>query len=156
MTTDRIEIIREALRQTEMRLEDLQTNAAAAETRAYQFCAATVLLATFATTVAERTSNPFTTNLAAIVLAFSGFLAFHSVLPRRFHVRGHYWKEWKGHLDDRDTLEVALTSQAEENDDRIRFNEKNLEKCGSEFFLSFLVAALSVAIFGLGVVLKSI
>lgn len=133
-----------------MRLEDLQMLASAAETRAFQFSGALILLATLGTSLADNFSNLITLRVSLLCVIFSAALSFISAFPRKFHIRGHYWRDWKGHVDDSDEFVATLVSQAEENDLRIDFNELALERAATNFTLGFLIALLGfgVLIFG--------
>ena len=139
-------IIEEALRQTELQLEDLQAIATAAEARAFQFSSTTVLVATLATAFAERLPSPNGVYLGAVGLIAASSWAIFSVLPRTFHIRGLRWSEWKPHVTDNDEHGQVLESQAAENDQRIQFNFQRLHESSSHFTLSFRIAFASIGV----------
>lgn len=128
-----LQIAKEALRQTELRLEDTQKNAGVAETRASHLATVNLVLATLLVTLSKELSFELPAFISAIVLVISAFIAVGSVMPRKFHSRGHFWREWSPHIDDRDTLFQAISSQAAENDTRIADNERSLETSASLF-----------------------
>ncbi|MFO1203891.1 MAG: hypothetical protein U1E58_14770 [Tabrizicola sp.] len=144
------QIICEGLRQTELQLEDLQSIATSSEARAFQFAGYCVLIATFASPFAEKLPNPLAFYLCAAGLMFSAVWAIYSVIPRRFHIRGHRWEDWKDHIPDNDSLVAVLISQADENDARIKFNYEVLEQSAMHFRVSFCFALVSVSIFSIG------
>jgi hypothetical protein len=150
MHDEQKEIILQAIRQTEIRLEDLQSLATAAENRAFQFASATILLATLFTPFVDKLSNPLAAAVGIMLLIIAGGLSFFLTMPRKFHVRGHYWSEWEPHVTEKDSIESVLISQAAENDDRIRFNEKVLVVSAGAFRLSFLIALFGVTFCAFG------
>lgn len=123
-------LVREALRQTELHLEDLLQTASAAEQRVYQLAATCVMIATVATALANEAPNAIPIYVSAAGLVVSALWAIWGTGPRLFHIRGHRWKDWKGHVEDKDTVLQVLISQAEENDKRIEENLSNLKGLG--------------------------
>jgi hypothetical protein len=148
--TDREKIIVEALKQTELHLEDLQGVAAAAEARAFQFASMAVLVATLATALASQMPHSPSIYFGSIGLVISAFWAIFAVRPRVFHIRGHRWADWKPHVDENDKYDEVVISQAEENDERIRVNFEILKESAAHFSLSFAISffSLLVAIIG--------
>jgi hypothetical protein len=143
-------IVSEALRQTELHIEDLQALATVAETRAFHFSSSCVLIATLGVALAQVALSPFAVYVSAVGLIAAAFWALRSALPRKFHIRGHRWVHWKGHVDDDDLLQDVLISQAEENDTRIKYNFEKLEDSALHFRISLWIAFGSVAVFILG------
>ncbi len=147
---NKTKVILEALRHTELHLEDLQGNAASSEQRAFQFAATCILLATLIGAFASTVSFKLALIVSSSGLVVAAFWAFWSVLPRRFHIRGHRWEDWKGHVDDNDEFIDVIVSQAEENDARIKENFQKLEDSAFHFRISLWIAFLAVAVFVLG------
>ena len=153
--TDKEKIIHEALRQTELWLEDQQAVVTAAEQRAFQFAGYCVLTATLGAGFARDLPHPESMYMAAVGLVFSAAWAVYTGIQKRFYHRGHLWREWAGHVADGDTFIHVLVSQAKENDDRINYNLRCLEAGVTHYRLSFLLAVFSVSIFMLGQFLAS-
>ena len=143
-------IIREALRQTELHIEDLQATATVAEARAFQFSASCVLLATLASALAQSALSPFSVYVSSCGLIAAAFWAICSALPRKFHIRGHRWELWQEHVVDDDCFDEVLISQANENDIRIRENFQKLEESAFHFLISLKIAFCSMVFFVLG------
>jgi len=143
-------IIAEALRQTELWLEDQQAVATACEQRAFQFSGHCVLIATFGVSFAGKLANPFAMYLGAIGLVFAAIWSLASAQLGNFHNRGHRWTDWQGHVLENDNFWEVLVTQAEENTDRINFNEGRLERSAVHFRVSFMFALLSIVVFALG------
>jgi hypothetical protein len=143
-------IVCEALRQTELHIEDLQALATVAETRAFQFSSSCVLIATLGIALAQAALSPFAVYVSAAGLISSAFWALWSTLPRKFHIRGHRWIYWVEHVSDDDDFEVVLISQAEENDERIKYNFSRLEESAFHFRISLRIAFASIVLFILG------
>ena len=80
----------EALRHTEMRLEDLEKNASSAERRLGWFTTSTAALAGFTFLYASQMPEPLLAVISGFGLITAAMLAVWIALPRRFHVRGHY------------------------------------------------------------------
>ena len=148
--TDKEQIIREALRQTELWLEDQQAVVTAAEQRAFQFAGYCVLIATLGTSFAQDVPHPATMYIGAIGLVLSAAWAVYTGIQKSFYHRGHFWRDWVGHISDGDTITHALSEQAKENDARIDYNLKCLEAGAAHYRLSFMLAALSISIFVFG------
>ncbi|MDZ7909734.1 MAG: hypothetical protein U5N10_16985 [Gemmobacter sp.] len=149
-------IILEALRQTELWLEDQQAVVTACEQRAFQFSAACVLIATFGVSFASDLPNPFAMYLGAAGLVISAIWSLYSALPRHFYNRGHLWENWCGHVHDNDSIWEVLVSQAEENDVRINYNIKSLEESAVHFKVSFMFSLVSISVFALGQLFASL
>lgn len=100
--------------------------------------------------LAQNMPDPNAAYIGSVILIGSAFWAIYSVLPRAFHIRGHRWSEWKPHLSAGDSVEKVLTSQAAENDDRIRYNFEKLNQAALHFKISFGLAFLSILISATG------
>jgi hypothetical protein len=139
-----MDIAKEALRQTELRLEDISGLASSADQRAMALSATlaaiTVLLATFA----KELPSPLFVYLSSLGLLIAIFLSIRSCLPRDFHVRGHFWSDWYGHIEDNDTLYSAIASQAQENDNRLRENDETLRQSARTLRKAFVIAVYSL------------
>ncbi len=125
---NRTKVVSEALRHTEMRLQDLEAFASNADRRATAFAATSAAVAAILIANASRATWPIAFYAVASALIFSGILATWSQMPRKFEVRGHFWRDWAGHVETDDSLVDVLISQAKENDVRIDLNEKALVK----------------------------
>lgn len=146
LETIHLEVTKEALRQTELRLEDLEKNATSAERRLGVFVSVCAVLASITFLYSTRLPYFEVALLSGILLIFVATLAVWIALPRKFHSRGHFWRDWKGHLEDKDKLHVVLASQAEENDARIDTNEAELDRLAVKFRLCFNLFFWSVCL----------
>lgn len=121
-----LSIVLEGLRQTELNLEDLNGLANNSDTRAMALAGATAAIATALVALPALANLPAISVITSGVLLVSALVAVQSAMPRSFHIRGHRWADWKGHIADGDSFIEALKSQAAENDARILFNFKAL------------------------------
>jgi len=123
MSDDNMSIAKEALRQTELRLEDLEKFAAASDRRA----TATTAIFSTASGVAllnlEQLGVFWLDKAPGVMFAVCAFLSAQSAVPRSYHSRGHFFADWEGHITENDSYYEAVVSQAKENDQRIIFNE---------------------------------
>ncbi|MEP4196952.1 MAG: hypothetical protein ABJL99_15100 [Aliishimia sp.] len=138
-----LDIAKEALRQTEIRLEDMNGIASSADRRAMALASFYAALATFLATFAANFAIIWVVYACSVGFAVSAALAIKSCMPRNFHVRGHYWHEWVGHISDCESYFDAIKSQAKENDDRIDKNDATLKSSGENVILSYKCAGLS-------------
>ncbi|CUH77275.1 hypothetical protein TRM7557_01292 [Tritonibacter multivorans] len=122
----KLKIACEALRQTELQLEDFISLANNSDQRAMAMAAANIGLATVVVTLSGICPSPPVAFLSCVGFVFCFVLSVKSGSPRRFYVRGHNWKDWVGHIDENDTFYDAISSQAEENDYRIEQNLKDM------------------------------
>lgn len=141
---NRSAVIREALRHTEMWLEDLEKHAASAELRTISFSATTTAIATLLVVLAANHANPGVILIGATGCVIATVIALIGALPRLFHIRGHKWEDWKDHVTDGDTLDDVLISQAEENDDRISQNTRQLESAARSLRGAFALFFFSI------------
>lgn len=135
----RIDVVKEALRHTELRLQDLEALASNADRRAAAFTATSAAIAAILVTNGPKALDMPTVYIAAVLCLIAGAISFWSMMPKQYHVRGHYFRDRKGHIDEGDTLEVALLSQAEENDERIDFNETVLLSSANSIRSAFIL-----------------
>jgi hypothetical protein len=142
-----LEIVKEALRHSEEKLNATASVASSAETRVMQFSAFNAAIATVIGVNFRNFPVPEIALISCAVLLVVTFLAVSIVLPRLFHSCGHYWEDWKGHVDDGDALIDVLISQAEENDERIRFNEDVLERSAKKFRMCYWLQIYAVCFF---------
>jgi hypothetical protein len=152
--TRKLQIVKEGLRHTELRLEDLEKNATSAEKRLGWFATSSAAIAGFTFLYAAKMPHPMIAAISGLGIATASVLAVGVALPRRFHVRGHYWREWEGHIEDRDSLFAVLESQAAENDQRIDNNENELDRMARNFLCCFILVFWSIC-FNLGGQLSS-
>ncbi len=145
-SNDSLLILKEALRHTEMRLEDLEKNATSAERRLGWFTTAAAALASVTFLYAHDMPTPAIAVISGLGLTTSAVLAIWIALPRNFHVRGHFWRDWKGHIDDGDILAYALEAQANENDARLINNESELARMAKNFRHCFNLLFWSVCL----------
>jgi hypothetical protein len=143
-------IVCEALRQTELHIEDLLALATVAETRAFNFSSSCVLIATLGVALAQIALSPFAVYVAGVGLISAAFWSLWSTSPSKFQIRGHRWTYWEGHVTDNDPFEEVLISQARENDDRIELIFRKLEERATHFRISLWIAFGSIAFFVLG------
>lgn len=72
-------------------------------------------------------------------------LSIGIALPKGFHVRGHYWRDWEGYIEDGDDLLSVIISQGRENNDRINTIESELSRTGERFkYLFYLVVWITI------------
>ena len=136
-------IAHEAMRQTEIRLDDLLKNGHAADQRAFTFAAIAIGAAGIFVSPAANAQFPVPSLLGCIGIILGALICILSALPQKFHVKGHYYKDWAGHIDDEDNLFQCYSSQGLENDERIQRNEDSLEKAGRVFKIGVLVSLTS-------------
>lgn len=143
--TNRLEIVKEALRHTEMKLSQQEEYSKLTDTRFFQLGAAIIVLAS--AILASETFVPFL--LAKIVIASTLFVlalvTFWKIRPQQFYPIGGSYKNWEGHLTDGEDLIDVLISQAKENDGRFEKNEKILEKRNKIFTFLMICLALILA-----------
>lgn len=67
---------------------------------------------------------------------------------KKIHMRGHYWKDWRGHVqdEDEDSFFDILISQAEENDNRAIENEIELSHMAKWFRRCFVLLIYSITL----------
>ena len=138
-------VVREALSHTEMRIANLNSVASGAESRSLHFATLTTAFGTILAINAKNLPGPFFAYLTALLFLLLSCLAVSLTLPRRFHVAGHFWEDWKGHVVEGDQLVDVLISQAEENDDRIRFNDLELNRSARKFTFCFICLIVIVS-----------
>ncbi|MGR3635118.1 MAG: hypothetical protein ACU0BK_04245 [Shimia sp.] len=140
-----LDIAQEALRQSELMIEDTNHLATSADQRAMALAATLATVASLLVALGGATPAPFFAYLSSAGFIVASFMAASSCMPRDFHIRGHWFRDWKGHIDDNDRLIDALSSQAKENDDRIDKNYAALKVAGKStrraFPFSFCVFA---------------
>ncbi|WP_170606140.1 hypothetical protein [Ruegeria arenilitoris] len=137
---NKLNIAIEALRQTELQLEDINNLASNADQRAMALAGTLAAMATILATLASRTPSPFLSYVSCGGFIVASFVAASTCMPRRFHIRGHRWEGWKGHVDDNDDFLEVVISQAEENDIRISENFTKLNKAAKVTWHSFTFA----------------
>lgn len=137
-------VVSEALRHTEMRLEDLEKFATSAERRIAGFATVSIALAATTFLYLERMPSFLCGLLSGIVIVFAVINSVSAIQPALFHTRGHFWRDWKGHLQDSDLFLDVLISQASENDARIEANEIHLDRMAKKTKLSFFMLVYSV------------
>lgn len=135
-----LEIGKEALRQTELQLQGLENLANNADSRAMAFAASATATFAFWITIASKLPVPICAFLGAAFALISAAIAIYSASPRLFHVLGHTWAQWKGHVEDNDEIKDVLITQAEENDNRIIDNRASLKR--RSFWLSVSITIL--------------
>ena len=137
---NKLNIASEALRQTELHLEDFNSLASNADQRAMALAGTLAAIATILATLAPSTPSPFLSYLSCVGFVLASFMAASSCMPRDFHVRGHRWADWEGHLTDDDNFVDVIASQAKENDDRIKDNFDVLKSAGDAIKRAFIFA----------------
>ncbi|MCC5955071.1 MAG: hypothetical protein JJU07_03135 [Natronohydrobacter sp.] len=154
MTTElpkeqRLAIIREALRHTELHIFGLAEIADNADKRAATLSLAAIAYATLLIAFSEfsNAAKPVIV-LAALLSLVSAVFSLFATVPKKFHIAGHRWRDWQGHIDDGDDIETVLISQAKENDDRIDFNFAVVDEAAKKFKRALWVFSLSIAIVG--------
>jgi hypothetical protein len=137
--TNRLEIVKEALRHTELKLQSSVENATVSDNRFFQFSAAMLVIGTGFLTSENFVPYPDLRVIYSFLFYSLATLAFWIVKPSVFlSLGGSYVDAWKGHLDFHDPskddcLIEVLLSQAEENDRRFAENETKLRKKANVF-----------------------
>ena len=134
---DKLNIALEALRQTELQLEDTNSLATSADQRAMALAGTLAGVATLVGTLAIQTPSPAFALISSGGFVVCSFLAASSCMPRSFYIRGHRWRDWKGHIDEGDSYFAAISSQAEENDERIDKNFSSLKRAANSTSRAF-------------------
>lgn len=137
--TDKLFIVQEALRHTELRLKSLEAFADNADRRAAILIAGSIAFSGFLWTSTEQLDGDAYMFIASALSLLAAGFAVLSLIPKKFHVCGHYWRDWKGHLEDNDKLIDVLISQAAENDERIIFNEVRLSSSARKAKISMFL-----------------
>ena len=130
-----------------MRIANLNLLASAAETRALHFSTLTTAFGTIVAINAKNMPNPLLGYFSALLFILVACFAVSTTLPRRFHVTGHFWTDWADHVSDGDDLIDVLISQAEENDERIIYNDNVLEKSAYSFRQCFVGLVIVLCFF---------
>ena len=141
----RLEILKEALRHTEMRIDASVTLATSADQRAIQFSGMCIAISTLLITLGKQETQ-IITQIGGLCQIISAAIAAYSCRPQSFHVAGHKYEDWKGHLEDKDQLADVIESQCEENDERIKFNENRLGNAGVLMRFALLISFGSLAL----------
>ncbi|WP_170414747.1 hypothetical protein [Ruegeria atlantica] len=137
---NKLNIALEALRQTELHLEDFNNLASNADQRAMALAGTLAAIAAILATLSPSAPSPFLSYVSCGGFVVASFMAASSCMPRNFHVRGHRWEDWEGHLTDNDNFIDAVASQAKENDGRIKDNFDDLKSAGDATRRSFIFA----------------
>jgi len=143
-----LSIAKEAPRQSELMIEDTNHLATSADQRAMALAGTLAAVSSLLATLGGKTPAPLFAYLSCGGFVVASFMSAASCMPRNFHIRGHWWREWKGHIEDNDRLIEAITSQAAENDKRIDDNYSALEKAGTSTRRAFVFAFWVFAFFG--------
>ncbi len=148
--TNREKIVVEALRHTEMHLKGLEDLANSSDRRALAFFAGGIAFAGFLLSLIDNLEYDSFTFLAAVVSLAASGVSISLILPKRFHILGHRWIDWKGHLDENDDFLSVIQSQARENDQRIYFNFDVLERAAKRTRLvaGLIMLSASIALTG--------
>ncbi|WP_282077805.1 hypothetical protein [Epibacterium ulvae] len=128
--TRKIQIALEALRQTELQLEDFISLANNADQRAMALTTSNIAIATVLAAIAQQLPSTFFAYICCGLYIVLASLSASTSLPRRFHVRGHYWRDWEGHITEGDSYYDAISAQAAENDIRLDENFASMERVG--------------------------
>ncbi|WP_165929249.1 hypothetical protein [Shimia isoporae] len=129
-------------------IEDTNHLATSADQRAMALAGTLAAVSSLLVTLGGTAPAPTFAYISAGGFVAASFMAAASCLPRDFHIRGHWWRDWEGHIDDGDELFLALSSQAQENDLRIDENYRALKKAGASMKRAFVFAFLVFAFFG--------
>lgn len=146
----KLEFYREALRQTELRLDDMSSLADNADRRAMAFAASFAGLAFALLSFLSQLPNMFVGLLTVVALVICALRSVSSCLPRDFHIRGTMCRKWEEHLEDNDINLDSISAQARENDQRLKFNEIRLDEAGQKVTQSFRWAVYSLWFFAGG------
>lgn len=125
---ERLSIVKEAFRQTELKLVELNRIAEAAERRALGFAGFGAVISTLLVSGAPDMPIPWVSYLGGIAALFGAYRSSLSAMPRGFHTPGQLFSHWNDHLTDGDIFEDALIFRGIENDKRIKTNEKSLNE----------------------------
>lgn len=137
----------EALRQTELSLEDLGILASNADQRAMALASTLAAIAALIATLASNTPSPLLSFITCALLVIASFLSASSCMPRAFHIRGHRWEDWYGHIKEGDSFYDAISAQAGENDNRIKTNYSRLEAAGKTTSRAFVMGFVTLCFF---------
>lgn len=128
MVSDEEPIVKEAFRQTELKLVELNRIAEAADRRAMAFAGFAGVIATLLFSSANNMPLEWVNYVGGIVVFCGAYLAATSAFPRGFYTPGQRFGHWEHHLVDGDSFIDALKFRAAENDERIIKNEKSLDE----------------------------
>jgi hypothetical protein len=149
LDSDKLEIVKFALQHTEDRLEASMKNAEAIENKIHRFAAFTIGFMVFVASNANSFPDPTIVWFYVVMCVAVSLFCMSAMMPRKFHVKGHFWHSWKGHLEDEDALIDVLISQAQENDVRIEENERSNDAIAKIYRRGFrLVVASTLFLFG--------
>lgn len=147
---NRLEIAKETLRHTELKLSSCENNAKISDSRFFQLSAGLiVIVAAILTSNSQYDSNALERISASVLLVVS-FYSFWSVRPATFFTVGGSYDAWEGHIskggfeEDDDIINVII-SQAEENDRRIYNNQKKLKENARKFNFLMVVSTITLA-----------
>ena len=144
MNDNKKELIREAYRRGERRLESQLALALAADARALSFGGLMVAAAAIlgAVAVDATVSAPLFT--AALVLVIAAAIAMYSARPNGMYVPGGSLSQIRKEIDNDDDYFVALLEMAEQMEEYESENSAILKRNGRIVFTAYLVALLAV------------
>ncbi len=148
--SERLQVVKEALRHTELHIKGLEDLASNADRRSTSFFAGGLTFAGLLIASAQFFPSTVTSITAAIICIVAAIVSVFSILPKRFHILGHRWNDWKDHVVEGDSLIDVLISQAEENDQRIIHNFNVLDRSARRFLwtVRLLIFAFIIMILG--------
>lgn len=150
-----IELVKEALRQGELRLSAQVQLATSADQRAtvlagIYVAAATGVIAALASLDAVKQAPPLVIGgaTAAICFLVGAVFCIHATLPIDFWTPGNDPQEWYGDIEQNKDVQVALGEQAEHFNTHILANRKSIDRNAARFLIGALTG-ISAPIVGL-------
>lgn len=135
-------ILKEALRQTELKFVATDEIAKLHDLRFFQLGAVFFVIIGFLLQIQRQPQFPNLVLIYSIGLSCLGFYAFMQNAPRQFKSLGHYWQGnpeaneedwWKKTYEDNVPYEQALIEQAAANTNRIYQNQRVNAERGRKF-----------------------
>lgn len=149
MSENREKVVKEAFRQTELRLAETNKIAEAADRRAMAFAGFGGVIATLLMSSAPEYPIPILGYVGGLGAFGGAYLASQSAFPREFYSPGQFFDNWEDHLTDGDEFLEALQFRAKETDIRILRNEESLKQNAELFKDGVSVVVLSGILTGL-------
>lgn len=129
--------MKEALRQTEMKLVAQLSIATSSDQRAYAFCAVVIVLAALVLDSSARVTTQYIQLLIILHFFAAGVLAAYSARPTRFFDSGGTSAAFENYLGD-GREGYVLSALIERNDELIKRNDRAIKRASRQFLLALL------------------
>jgi hypothetical protein len=136
---------REAVRQSERRLEAQQSMAASADQRAIAFCAVVVVIVAILLDDLSASQHTLADWLVIWFLTAAGTLAIFSASPVRFYGVGGSVSGFRNYLTEQD-CDKMLEAIGKRNDDYIKENDKRIKRSTWAFRFALTFAFIGIFI----------